>query len=556
MMVNKRYGSKKGQLDPALAYERALYMPQGFTYEDLQKPKIAVANSWTEFNPGQVHLRTLSDAVKTGIRAKGGMPIEFNVIAPCDGIANSRDNNRFILPARENIASGCEIMARAHNVDGIVFLGSCDKILPGMLLAAARLDLPSIIVPGGIMAPKCYQGRTLVTSDIKEAIGSFVAGKISEEEFFRFESEICCSPGACNMAGTATTMHAVVEALGMCLPDGAMTPAMSPARLQIAQQSGERILGMVQEQLTARKIITPAAIKNAARVGLAMGGSSNMVLHLCALAHEIDMPFRHDDFDPLSRDTPLLANFKPSTQFNLLDLHQVGGVKVLMKRLAPKLDLSCITVCGGTLQSLLDPVKVTDTKVVRPLENPIAPEGGLAILFGNLAPEGAVVKQSGVSPKMLVHEGPARVFESQEAVRDALLKKKVTPGEVLVIRYEGPRGCPGMRELSIPAAMLVGMGLGESVAMVTDGRYSGATRGPCIGHVCPEAAVGGPIALVQDGDRIQIDIPRRVLKILVEDATLAKRKASWTPPPPRSTKGTLANYAQLVSSAREGCILK
>lgn len=552
----KKYGTKKGQLDPALAYERALYMPQGFTHEDLLKPKIAIANSWTDFNPGHMHLRTLSEAVRTGIKAKGGMPLEFNVIAPCDGIANSRDNNRFILPTRENVASGCEIMARAHNVDGIVFLGSCDKILPGMLLAAARLDLPAIIVPGGIMAPYCYEDRTFVTSDIKEAIGSYVAGKISEEDFFRLESEICCSPGACNMAGTATTMHAIVEALGMCLSDGAMTPATSPARLELAQRSGERILGMVLEHLTARKIITPAAIKNAARVGLAMGGSSNMVLHLCALAHEIDMNLQHDDFDPLSRDTPLLANFKPSTKYNMLDFHQVGGVKVLMKQLASKLDLSCITVAGATLQDLLDPVKITETKIVRPLENPLAPEGGLAILFGNLAPEGAVVKQSGVSPKMLVHEGPARVFESQEAVRDALLKQQVTPGEVLVIRYEGPRGCPGMRELSIPAAMLVGMGLGESVAMVTDGRYSGATRGPCIGHVCPEAAVGGPIALVQDGDRIRIDIPNRVIMLYVDDKTLRDRKKGWKSPHLKFSKGTLENYEKLVSSAREGCVLK
>ena len=555
-MNTTKYGTKKGQLDPMLAYERALYMPQGFTYEDLQKPRIAIANSWTEFNPGHVHLRTLSDLVRAGIRAAGGMPVEFNVIAPCDGIANSRENNRYILPARENVASGCEIMARAHNVDGIVFLGSCDKILPGMLLSAARLDLPAIFVPGGIMDPFFFGDQALVTCDIKEAIGRFIAGKISEEEFLKFESEICHSAGACNMAGTATTMHAIVEAIGMCLPDGAMTPATSKQRLEIAKQSGERIIEMVREKLTTRKIITPSAIKNAARVGLAMGGSSNMILHLCALAHEIDMKLLHDDFDILSRDTPLLANFKPATQYNLLDLHQAGGIKVILKQLAPKLDLSCLTVTGKTLRELLEGVKNNNTKIVRPLNQPLAPEGGLAILFGNLAPDGAVVKQSGVSPHMLTHEGPARVFDSQEEVREALIEKKITPGDVLVIRYEGPRGCPGMRELSIPAALLVGMGLDDSVAMVTDGRYSGATRGPCIGHVCPEAVMGGPIALVQEGDRIQIDIPRRILRIRVEDEILVKRKASWKPPPPRFTKGTLANYAQLVSSAREGCILK
>jgi dihydroxy-acid dehydratase len=546
----------EGQLDPELAYERSLYMPQGFTREDMQKPKIAIANSWTEFNPGHVHLRTLSHAVKNGVWVAGGMPVEFNVIAPCDGIANSRENNRFILPARENVASSCEIMARAHNVDGIVFLASCDKILPGMLMAAARLDLPAIFVPGGIMAPYDNGDECLVTSDIKEAIGRYAGGTISAEEFLEFESNICCSPGACNMMGTASTMHAVVEALGMCLPDGAMTPATDTARVHLARKSGERIVAMVAEGLSARQVITPAAITNAARAALAFGGSSNVILHLCALANEIDMPFCHDDFDGLSRDTPLLAKFKPSSPYNLRDFHRAGGVKVLLKRLAPKLDLSCKTVAGLDLNEWLASVPDRESDVIHTLDAPLEAEGGLAILFGNLAPEGAVVKQSGVNPSMLVHEGPARVFESQEAVQKALLNHEVESGDVLVIRYEGPKGCPGMRELSIPAAILVGMGLGDSVAMVTDGRYSGATRGPCIGHVCPEAADGGPIAFVEDGDIIAINIPYKILTLQVDGDVLARRRDAWEPPLPKFTKGTLAQYAKLVSSAREGCILK
>ncbi|MHA1731454.1 MAG: dihydroxy-acid dehydratase [Promethearchaeota archaeon] len=552
----KTYGTGPGQLDPRDAYERALYMPQGYSYDDLRKPRIGVANSWTEANPGHYHLRELAKHVKEGIWTAGGMPVEFNVVAPCDGIANCGENNRYILPTRELVAASVEAMVKAHNFDGVVMICSCDKIVPGMLMAAARLELPSIFVPGGVMLPAQFPDKTRVTSDIKEAVGEYTAGKISDEEFFRIESRTCCTPGACNMMGTAMTMNCVVEALGMCLPDAALVPAVDAQRAALARQSGERVVALVREGLKATDVVTRDSIENACRVALASGGSSNLVLHMCALASEVGVPLRQDDFDPLSRDTPLLAKFKPASDWNLVDFWRAGGVQALMRELAPKLHLSCKSVTGKTIGELVGGATNRDRRVIRSLDDPLAPEGGLAVLYGNLAPEGALVKQSAVNPSMLVHEGPARVFESQEAVREALLSNAIEPGDMLVIRYEGPKGCPGMRELSIPAAILVGMGLGDSVAMVTDGRYSGATRGPCIGHVCPEAQVGGPIAVVRDGDRVRIDIPGKRLDLLLPEGELEARLRDWVAPEPRIKRGFLATYAKMVASARDGAVWK
>ncbi|MFO8017501.1 MAG: dihydroxy-acid dehydratase, partial [Promethearchaeia archaeon] len=539
------------KLDPRKAYERALYLGAGYTYEDLEKPKIAIANSWNEINPGHIHLRKLTKFVKRGIKENGGTPMEFNTIASCDGIANSGNFSKYILPTREVIASSIECTVKAYDFDGMVMMCTCDKIIPGMLLAAVRCDIPTLFVTGGIMKPKTFEegpleGNTYVTCDIKEAIGEFNAGKITEEEFHLIESETCCSPGSCNMMGTANTMACIVEAMGLSLPTCATMNAVSTERKVLCEESGRYIMQLVQNQVKATDLITETAIENAIKVALAFGGSSNMILHMAALSHEIGDNLNHFDFDKISRSVPLLAKFKPASEYNLTDFHDVGGVPVLMKKLSPILDLSVKTVLGLTLEKFLDVIEFDDYQVVRNFEDPIYQEGGIAVLKGNLSPEGAIVKQSAVNPKMIKHKGPARVFECEGEVKDALMNHQVDEGDVLVIRYEGPKGGPGMRELSIPAAMLVGMGLGDSVAMVTDGRYSGATRGPCIGHVCPEAFSGGPIAIVEEGDMIQIDIERRELNLLISPEEMDKRLRNWTRPEPEINSGYLKIYRKLV----------
>ncbi|NMC06787.1 MAG: dihydroxy-acid dehydratase [Candidatus Lokiarchaeota archaeon] len=540
---------------PERAYERALFKAMGHSDEALQKPLIAIANSWSEVNPGHVHLRELSSWVKRGVIAAGGTPLEFNTISICDGICQGRGMHA-VLPSRDVIAASVELAIKAYNFAGVVMLCSCDKIIPGMLMAAARLDMPAVFVPGGIMKPRQIAGKTFVTSDVKEAIGEYNKGAITLQDFNEIESETCTGAGACNMMGTASTMACILETMGLALPGSATITALEASQYRLASEAGATIMRLVKAGQKSATFITKESIINAARMGLAFGGSSNMALHLPALASEIGMPFMMDDFDKLSKETPLVAKFKPASQYTISDLHAAGGVPALLKAIEPLLHLDTPRVDGTTLRGFLRTIAVADPRVIRPMTNPLAPEGGLAVLRGTLAPEGAIVKQSGVEANMLVHEGNARVFESEEAVKDALLGNKIREGDVLVIRNEGPLGGPGMRELSIPAAILVGMGLGNSVAMVTDGRYSGATRGPCIGHVCPEAADGGPIALVADGDRIKIDIPGRVLDLLVPASELSRRKQSWKAPGRPALKGFLKHYAEHVSSARYGAVLK
>jgi dihydroxy-acid dehydratase len=547
-------------LDFRKSYERALYLGCGFSYDDLSKPKVAIVNSWNQINPGHVHLRKLASFVHQGIKEGGGTPMEFNTIAPCDGIANSGNNSKFILPSREVIANSIECMINAYNFDGMVMLCSCDKVIPGMLLAAARCDIPTIFLTGGIMTPKYFKdgpmkGKTYVTSDIKEAIGRYNAGEISREDLLLIESQTCCSPGACNMMGTANTMACIVEAMGLSLPGCATLSAVSRDRESLSRETGIRIMNLIENDITALKLITDTSIQNACKVALSFGGSTNIILHMCALSHEIGGDLNHFDFDALSKATPLLAKFKPASEYNLSEFHKVGGVTVLMKKLETLLDLSTINVLGISLKDYLKDIKYTDYQIVRVLDDPISAEGGIAILTGNLAPEGAIVKQSAISQQMRKHKGPARVFESEEEAQEALLLKKVKRGDVLVIRYEGPKGSPGMRELSIPAAILVGMGLGESVAMITDGRYSGATRGPCIGHVCPEAYEGGPIAIVQDGDMIEIDIDNKNLNLLLSSEEIRKRLQNWQKPEHKVKKGYLHLYQKMVCSAKYGAYL-
>ncbi|MHA1267849.1 MAG: dihydroxy-acid dehydratase [Candidatus Helarchaeota archaeon] len=555
MKNNKKEVFKK--IDPSRAYLRALYKATGLSDKDLEKPLIGIVNSWNEFNPGHIHLNQLAEFVKDGILQAGGIPLEFNTIAPCDGIAQG-PGMFYILPSREVICASVELMVKAHyTIDGLVMICSCDKIIPGMLMAAVRCNLPTIFLTGGVMLPKMINGEYKVTCDIKEAIGKYKSGKITTEQFLEIENEICWCKGTCNMMGTAITMACAVESMGLSLPRVATISAIETRRIRLAKQTGIIIMELVKKGLKARNFITKESILNACRVVLALGGSTNAVLHLTALAQEIGWTeFSADNFDKLSRETPLLAKFKPASQYNITDFDESGGVYALMHELAPLLNLNTPTVLGGTLKDIINNYKSINQKIIRPFNNPIDKQGGIAILKGNLAPDGAVVKKSGIPKSMLQFEGIARVFDSEDELNESLMKEKISEGDVLVIRYEGPKGGPGMRELSIPAAILTGMGLNESVAMITDGRYSGATRGPCIGHVCPEAFEGGPIAIIENGDLIKIDIPNRTLSVDLSAEEISNRLKKWIPPPPKINSGFLALYSKHVSSAKYGAILK
>jgi dihydroxy-acid dehydratase len=541
------------------AYPRALYRAIGFGDADFDKPLIGIANSWSEGNPGHVHLRQLAAWVKEGVRAAGGMPVEFNVAAPCDGIAQGRGMH-YILPLRDMIAASMELMVGANRFDGLVMLGTCDKIVPGLLMAAARIDLPTVIVTGGPMMPSAYDGKTLVLSDVKEAMGRFKAGEISVETFYEIECRACSGPGACAFMGTANTMAAITEALGLTLPGCATLPATDSRRADLCRASGQRVVELIQEGLGARHMLTRPALENAIRVCLALGGSTNAALHVPAIAHCAGVEMTHDDFDRLSYQTPLIAKFKPATEHTVVDLDRAGGIPAVLHVLSPLLANDVPTVSGQTIGEIAasapPPSNQPGHPVVHTLEAPLMSEGGIAVLKGNLAPGGAVVKQSAVHPDMMQHTGPARVFESEDDVRASLMQRDIRPGDVLIIRNEGPAGGPGMREFSIPAAILVGMGLGESVAMITDGRFSGATRGPCIGHVTPEAHAGGPLAIVQEGDLITIDIPNRRLSVHVSDEAIQARLAHWQPRPPAITSGFLATYSRLVGSADRGAVME
>jgi len=536
-------------------YARALLKGIGLTEEELSKPLIAIVNSYNEIVPGHRHLAQIARHVKDGVLAAGGCPIELNTIAICDGIAQG-EGMHYVLPSRDVIAASVELTLQAHGFDAAVMLCSCDKIVPGMLMAAARVNIPTVFFLGGPMLPQRTPEGMLVTSDVKEAIGRFMAGKIDKSKLKEIESCACATTGVCNMMGTAMTMCCIVEALGLSLPLAATIPAVHNDRVRLAKETGAVAVRIARDGPRPSDILNQMSMENAIRAALAFGGSTNMLLHMSALAFELGIKLPLDRFDELSRNTPLLARFKPASRYTIDDLHRAGGVPTLMKALSPALHLDTYRVDSLTLGELVDGAPEPDGEVIRPFDDPLAPEGGIAVLHGSLAPNGAVVKQSAVALEMLRHCGPARVFDSEEDLRDAFDKLDIKAGDVLVIRYEGPRGGPGMRELSIPAAMLVGMGLSSSVAMVTDGRYSGATRGPCIGHVCPEAADGGPIALVQDGDQIEIDIPARKLNLLVDEAELSRRRAAWSAPPRPVKSGFLELYSKLVSPASEGAVLR
>jgi dihydroxy-acid dehydratase len=528
------------------APHRALLKALGVTDSDMDKPFIAVVNSFTTVVPGHIHLNQIAEAVKTGVRVAGGVPFEFNTIAVCDGLAMGHEGMRYSLPSRGVIADSIEIMVQAHRFDGMVLVTNCDKVTPGMLIAAARLNVPSIVVTGGPMLAGCLNGEKVGFATVSEAVGKFVAGKISEEELKRLEDVACPGCGSCSGMFTANTMACITEALGMSLPSCGTALAISALKLRIARESGERILTLLREDLKPSDIMTPKAFENAIIVDMALGGSTNAVLHLSAIASEIGVSLPLTFFDEISRRVPHLCNMVPSGPYALEDLDAAGGIPAVMKELSPLLHLDAVTVTGKTVEHNIEKAKVTNAKVIRPLSNPVHKEGGIAILHGNLAPKGAVIKTAAVSSGMLSHKGSAKVFNSEEEAMKAIVSRKIKPGDIVVIRYEGPKGGPGMREMLSPTATISGMGLSESVALITDGRFSGATRGPCIGHVSPEAAEGGPIATLKDGDIIEINIPKRILRVELEEEELENRLKSWKPKPPKIKRGYLAKYSSLL----------
>ena len=535
---------------------RALLYSTGLDQEDLHKPMIAVVNSFTEMVPGHFHLRELADFVKQGILEAGGIPREFSTIAICDGICQGHKGMSYPLPSRELIADSVEYMIEAHQFDGMVMLPGCDKIVPGMLMAAMRLNIPAIVVPGGPMLPGRYKTmETITLTDMRELIGQTQKGKLTEEELMKIEEAALPGVGTCSMLGTANTMSCLAEALGMSLPGCGLAHAVSAKKRRIAKQSGRRIVEMVEENLTPRRIVTREALRNGIKVSMAMGASTNSTLHLPAIAHEAGIDLSLDDFDELSREIPYLCNIKPSGQYPLSVLEEQGGVPAVMKAIADKLDLEQMTVNGKTVGENLAQVELVANDVIFPLAQPKRPEGGLAILHGNLAPGGAVVKQAGVKPSMYYFEGRARVFTSMEDASYAVSNDQIQKGDVLVIRYEGPKGGPGMREMHMTCSLIVGRGMDEDCALVTDGRFSGSTRGPCIGHVSPEAAAGGPIAAVEEGDKIIIDIPNRTLTLCVPEEEI-QRRLSRIKPLIKPATPALARYAALVTSADQGAVLK
>lgn len=539
------------------APHRSLLRACGVTEEEMDKPFIGVANSFTDIVPGHIHLNKIAEAVKIGISQAGGVPFEFSTMAICDGIAMNHEGMRYSLASREIVADTVESMAMAHQFDALVLIPTCDKIVPGMLMAAARLDIPSIVVTGGPMLPGDYKDRAVDLIDVYEALGAVNAGKMSEEELK--ELECCACPGAGSCAGlfTANTMACLTEALGMSLPNCATSHAVSGKKIQIARSSGRQIIELLKNNVTPSQIMTQEAFENAVMVDLALGGSTNTTLHLPAIAHELEdngVKVDLDLFEEYNKKIPHIAAISPSGEYTMLDLDKAGGIPAVLTELKDKIHCNTLTCTGKSLEENIKDAIVTNQEVIRPLDNPFHQEGGLAILKGNLAPDGAVVKQGAVDSDMMIHEGPARVFNSEEECVKAIYQGEIQEGDVIVIRYEGPKGGPGMREMLNPTSAISGMGI-KDVALITDGRFSGGTRGPCVGHVSPEAAADGPLAVVEDGDMITIDIPQRKLDFTLPESEVDER-IKRVVKPERKIKGWLARYRKLATSADKGAILK
>lgn len=539
------------------APHRSLFRAMGYTDEEMSRPIIGVVNSQNEIIPGHIHLDSIAEAVKAGIRMAGGTPMEFPAIGVCDGIAMNHEGMKYSLVTRELIADSIECVATAHAFDGLVMIPNCDKIVPGMLMAAARLGIPTVVVSGGPMLAGKFGDRRLSLTNMFEAVGAVGAGKMTEAELDEMEQCACPTCGSCSGMFTANSMNCVTEVLGMGLPGNGTIPAVYGARIALAKKAGMAVMEMFEKGITARKIMTEEAFENALVADMALGCSSNTILHLPAIAHEAGVKIDLKKINAISERTPNLCRLAPAGTTFIEDLYEAGGIQAVLAELAKKnlLHVGLMTVTGKTIAENISNAKNRNPEVLRPIENPYSPNGGIAILFGNLAPNGCVVKRSACAPEMMKHTGPARVFDSEEETFAAIQNGKINPGDVIVIRYEGPRGGPGMREMLSVTAALAGRGLDRQVALITDGRFSGATKGASIGHCSPEAAVGGPIALVREGDKITIDINAYLIKLEVADAELASRKEAWKAPAPKVTKGYLARYARMVSSADTGAIL-
>ena len=540
------------------APNRSLLYALGYTEEELRRPLVGVVSSWNEIVPGHMDLDKITEAVKAGVRAAGGTPVTFPAIAVCDGIAMGHVGMKYSLVTRDLIADSTEAMVMAHQFDGLVMVPNCDKNVPGLLMAAARLNVPTIFCSGGpMLAGHLSDGRRTCLSHMFEAVGAYHAGTLDEAGVTDYEENACPSCGSCSGMYTANSMNCLTEAIGMALPGTGTIPAAYSARRRLAKHAGMKIMELIEMDIRPRDILTPAAFHNAETVDMALGCSTNTMLHLPAIAHEAGVTLDLDKANAISANTPNLCHLAPAGDTFMEDLDRAGGVYAVMKELTKKnlLDTSLITATGKTVGENLEGVQNRDHNLIRPLEDPYSANGGIAVLKGNLAQDGCVVKQSAVAPEMMVHRGPARVYNSEEEAIADIYAKKIQPGDVVVIRYEGPKGGPGMREMLNPTSAICGMGLGESVALITDGRFSGATRGASIGHVSPEAAAGGVIGLVEPGDIISIDIPKCSIQLEVSDEELARRKAAWVCPEPKIKTGYLARYAKLVTSADKGAIL-
>lgn len=540
------------------APHRSLFNALGYTKEEMKKPMIGVVCSYNEIVPGHINLDKIAEAVKMGIAEAGGMPVEFPAIAVCDGIAMGHTGMKYSLVTRDLIADSTECMARAHQFDGLVMIPNCDKNVPGLLMAAARVNIPTVFVSGGPMLAGKVRGEKRSLSSMFEAVGEYEAGKINMEELKLYEENVCPTCGSCSGMYTANSMNCLTEVIGMGLPGNGTIPAVYSARIRLAKMAGYAIMDMIEKNIRPRSIMTEAAFRNALTVDMALGCSTNTMLHLPAIAHECGIELKVENANEISAKTPNLCHLAPAGYAYMEDLNEAGGVYAVMKELSKKnlLNLSGITVTGKTMEENIAHARNKDEEIIRPIDKPFMPIGGIAVLKGNLAPDTGVVKRSAVAPEMMVHEGPARVFDCEEDSIAAIKGGKINPGDVVVIRYEGPKGGPGMREMLNPTSAIVGMGLGSTVALITDGRFSGASRGAAIGHVSPEAAVGGPIALIEEGDIISIDIPNYSLNVKLSDEELEKRRKAWKPKKRPDLDGYLVRYRALVTSGNRGAILE
>jgi dihydroxy-acid dehydratase len=543
---------------PARAAHRALFYAMGYTPEELDRPLIGVVNSQNEIVPGHYHLDNIARAVKEGIRSAGGTPIEFPAIGIDDGIAMGHDGMKYSLPSRELIADSTEAVTIGHQFDALVLVTNCDKITPGMMMAMARLNIPAIMISGGPMLPGKVRGKRTDVSTLFEATGKYIAGAANAEDMSGLEEQGCPGCGSCAGMFTANTMNCIAEALGLALPGNGTIPAVAAARIRLAKRAGAKIMELLEKDIKPRDILTMSAFENAVAADMAFGGSTNTALHLPAIAYEAGIELNLRTFDIISQRTPYICSMSPAGKHYLVDLDEAGGVQAVLKELSRKglINKSAMTVTGKTMGENLEEAEVLDREVIRPIEEPYHEEGGLAVLFGNIAPDGAVVKQAAVDPSMMKHSGVAKVYDSEQAAFDDMVSRKLEKGDVVVIRYEGPKGGPGMREMLLPTATIAGMGLDKDVALITDGRFSGASRGASIGHVSPEAAEGGPIAIIRTGDIIDIDIPNKRLDVRLSGEEIERRLREWKRPQPKVTTGYLARYAALVTSGATGAVLK